>query len=262
MIKNYINVIIPIIKICKNWHVIIFSKLFNLKIKNIELKDGVKFSVDGIIPKADLSMLVETWFNHDYTPLGFEIGEKDLVIDIGANNGFFSIFAAKKATSGHVISFEPVPELVNKIKTNIDLNKISNIKLEQLAVSNKKGHIEFYISKTHNGCHSLFKRSASDDKIIINTIKLEDYCFENKIQKINLLKMDCEGAEYDIFNSLSAKFLKNNIEKISMEYHDIIGEHKHGEIINQLKNNGFSTKVLGDSNSGYIYALNDNLINK
>ena len=260
MIKNYLNVIIPIIKICQNWHVVILCKIFNLKIKEIQLRNGIRFDINSIIPKAELSMLVETWFNHDYTPIGFEINEKDLVIDIGANSGFFSIFAAKKALKGTVVSFEPVPELVSKIKRNIYLNNISNIKLEQIGISNKEGHSEFYVSKTHNGCHSLFKRDNSDSKIIIKTMKLEDYCFKNNIQKINLLKIDCEGAEYTIFNSLSTAFLKNNIEKIAMEYHDVINNNKHEEIVNLLTSNGFSTKVLGDFNSGYIYAINNNLI--
>ena len=254
MIKNYINVIIPIIKICRNWPIVILSKIFNLKIKEIRLKNGVIFVVNGIIPKADLSMLIETWANHDYTPIGFEICEKDLVIDIGANNGFFSIFATKKAIKGRVFSFEPVPDLIKKIKNNIEINKLTNIKLEQLAISGKKGPSEFYVSKTHNGCHSLFQRDGLDEKIIINTITLEGYCIENNIHKIDFLKLDCEGAEYDIFNSISESFLRKKIKKISMEYHDVINEHKHEEIVSLLTDNGFKVEVKG----GYIYALNNN----
>ena len=258
MIKNYINVIIPIIKICKNWNIVILSKILNLKIKKMELKNGVIFIVNGIIPKAYLSMLVETWVNKDYTPEGFEIQSNDTVIDIGANSGFFSIFAAKKANKGRVISFEPVPYLIKKIEENIVVNKLSNITLEQIAISNTNSSSEFYISNTHSGCHSLFKRDDLGEKIIVKTMTLENYCAVNSINKINLLKLDCEGAEYDIFNSLSESFLRNNVEKISMEYHDVIGKHKHEKIVNQLKNNNFSIKVLGDSNSGYIYALNNN----
>lgn len=253
MIENYIRVIIPIIRVCKNWPTVIFGKIFNFKIKEIRLRSGAVFAVHGIIPKADLSMLIETWANHDYTPAGFEIKSTDLVIDIGANNGFFTIFAAQKALAGKVICFEPVPDLAKKIKENIRANNSKNITLEQIAVSNKKGTSEFYISKNHNGCHSLFQRDNLDEKIKISTTNLESYCAEMGIKKINFLKLDCEGAEYDIFNSLSQSFLKNSIEKISMEYHDVINEHKHQEIVALLSDNNFSVRV----SRGYIYASNN-----
>ena len=255
MIRNYINVILSIILICRNWPVIIFSKEFNLKIKHIQLKNGVFFTVDGIIPNADLSMLTETWVHQDYTPTGFEIEEEDVVMDIGANNGFFTVFAAKKAIRGKVISFEPVPYLTEKIKTNIMLNNLSNVTLEQIAISGKKGASEFYISQTHNGCHSLFQRDNLDEKIIIITTTLENYCNEHNIQKINFLKLDCEGTEHDIFNSLSVAFLRNNIDKIAMEYHEVIHKHILEEMVILLRDNNFLVTV----DKGYIYAKNDNL---
>lgn len=260
MIKNYINVIIPIIKICKNWPIVILSKTLNLKINKIKLRDNVVFIVNDTIPKAYLSMLVETWVNNDYTPKGFEIQSNDIVIDIGANSGFFSIFAAKKANKGRVISFEPVPYLIKKIEENIKENKISNITLEQIAISNTNSSSEFYISNTHSGCHSLFKRDNLDKKITVKTMTLENYCSVNNIGKINLLKLDCEGAEYDIFNSLSESFLKKNVEKISMEYHDVINSEKHERIVDLLIKNNFKVKTIGDLSSGYIYALKNNLI--
>ena len=147
---------------------------------------------------------------------------------------------------------------IKKIEENISANKLSNITLEQIAISNTNSYSEFYISNTHSGCHSLFKRDDLGEKISVKTMTLENYCEVNKIGKINLLKLDCEGAEYDIFNSLSESFLKNNIEKISMEYHDVINEHKHEEIVNLLKNNNFRVEI----NNGYIYAINKNLIHE
>lgn len=252
----YRKIIIAIIKICKNWPTVIVAKFLNLPIGEVKLRNGVSFTYNDILPKADLSMLAEIWLSHDYTPDGFDIRPSDVVFDIGANNGFFTVFAAKQAIRGIVVAFEPVPFLADRIKNNIQGNNLTNVTLEPMAVSGANQETSFYLSDAHNGCHSLYKRDISDgNKITVKTVTLEDYCNKSQIKIINHLKLDCEGAEYEIFQSLSLNFLQTRIEKISMEFHDTLTGHSHQEIIQKLETAGYKAWTV----FGYLYAININM---
>jgi len=255
MIKNYYRVLLALIGSLKNWPSVIAAKIFNQEIQYLELKNGLRIFIGGKLRPADLSMFAEIFYNKFYNPAGYEIGKNDLVIDIGANNGYFTVFAAKEAPEGRIISFEPVPELAKKIDKNIATNNLKNVKLENIAVSDNIGLSTFYVSQVHNGCHSLFHRNDSDEKIEVATTTLEAYCSENKIAKIDFLKLDCEGAEYKIFQSLSEAFLRKSIKKISMEYHDDITDNMHTLIEQILLNAEYDVSVK----NGFLYAENRNL---
>jgi FkbM family methyltransferase len=248
---NYFNVLIAIKVLCKNYIRIILNKIIRIPIKKVEMNNGIKFFVNKNIGKADLSMFSEIWYREFYNPPFFSIKNKDIIIDIGANNGYFSIYASSLAKNGMIYSFEPAPDLYEIIKKNIDINKISNIKIFNSGVAGNDTKLNFYLSKGHNGCHSLYRRSPDDEEIRIDAVNLENFCFDKKIEKINLLKLDCEGAEYEIILNFSINFLEK-IEKITMEYHDDINEHKHDEIVNFLENNNFLVCVK----SGYLYGIN------
>lgn len=254
MIKNYLHVIKAIVSKCKNWPHIILAKILNLKLKNISLKNNQKIYVGDRLGKADLSMFSEIFYKQYYNPKGFEINEGDIVFDVGANSGFFTLYSSSKATNGKVFAFEPVPYLFEKINKTVSLNDIGNVVVENIAIGKDEDSSSFYISKDHNGCHSFYKRDGELDKVTVKSKGLEKYCRENNITKIDFLKLDCEGAEYDILNNDSFEFIKNSIGKIAMEYHDNINNHKHTDIVRNLSDLGFYVKV----NSGYIYAKNGN----
>lgn len=256
MINNYIKILFTVIILCDNFLEIVYAKLFNKDIYSLNLRNGIKFMVKGKIGKADLSMLSEIWYYKYYNPKGFEINNNDIVFDIGANNGYFSLYAAKKGKK--IYAFEPLPKLCNKIRETIQINKVGNVVLENIGIAEEKGELSFFESHIHNGCHSLFKRDESDTEIKIKINSLENYCNENNIKKIDFLKLDCEGAEYQIFESLSEDFLRKKIVKISLEYHDdIIKSKSHTILVKILEQNNFKVFI----ENGYLYALNKDFIN-
>ncbi len=254
MIKNYTNVIKALVSECRNWPQIIFAKIFDLELKNIILNDGTRIYMGGKIGKADLSMFVEIWHSKFYNPDVFEIHKNDTVFDIGANNGYFTSYAAKKAIEGKIYAFEPVPDLANKIKKTVALNNFTNVIVESIALGDTNSNRPLYVSKEHNGCHSLYERKGEMEEINVPVKTLEKYCEDKNIQKIDFLKMDCEGAEYEIIKESSSDFIKNKINLISMECHDDINTHTHEEIVKVLQNTGFTVKV----SNGYLYAKNEN----
>ena len=220
-----------------------------MTINEIRLRNGIKFSATSI-DRAELSMLVDIWYRKVYTPSFFSIHSQDIIIDVGANKGYFSLFAATRASNGKVYAFEPVTELFNRALENSRLNRLSNLTIINKALWSESGEKPFYLS-TNSGGHSMRPKPSSYEEVVVHTIRLDEFCKANQINRIDLLKLDCEGAEYDILMTLDKDFL-DHIKKISMEIHDF-GSHHHNQILDFLGKNNFKTKEL----EGYIYAWRD-----
>ena len=243
--------------LCENWFSLLSSKLLQkvfginvFPVSFIKLRNGQKFVVKKNKLDVDLFTLTEVIYDKVYNPPFFDIQPNDIVLDIGANKGYFSLYAAR-TVNAQVYCFEPVPNLFDIIKENIQINNTTNIFPQNVAVSNKSGKTDFFLAEKDNVAHSLFNALPSMKKIEVETVTLEDFCKKHALKKINFLKMDCEGSEYDILLGATKEFL-SSIEKISMEYHDGSNEHKHQELVDFLEKNNF----LVTTREEYLYALN------
>ncbi|WNZ27310.1 FkbM family methyltransferase [Leptolyngbya sp. NK1-12] len=121
-------------------------------------------------------------------------------LDVGAYHGIYSVLAGRKVTSsGQVYAFEPTPSHSRRIQHHLRLNQINNVKVETLALSNSDGHTEFYIPV--NGVMSVgsIKPSLSSrgklKPTTVETIRLDNYVKQQALSRIDLIKVDVEGAE-------------------------------------------------------------------
>jgi FkbM family methyltransferase len=232
-IKSFLK----IIKTFKNWESYLldywFKKRGNLTYYG---RDGSIYQIRA--PTDDHYILSEICIHQIYNPKGFEIKKGDIVLDIGAHIGIFSIYAGKKKAK--VYSFEPTKENYDKLSSNMEKNKLNNVLLSNVAVSNKKGGSPFYIcnEKEFNARHSLFDPGKESKKVIMQTTTLKDIIKENKLSKINFLKLDCEGAEYDILFNCPKEIL-DKIDKISMEFHSLDEKRNRTTLKTFLERNGF-----------------------
>ena len=101
----------------------------------LETNDKLKIKIRA--NSTDIMQLGTVWFTKDYTMPEFEIKNNDVVIDIGAHVGLFSLFVSQFCKDGKIYCFEPVKENYEILLDNIDLNKIKNIISLNLAVSKK-----------------------------------------------------------------------------------------------------------------------------
>lgn len=178
----------------------------------IDFKDGYKI----ICPKKNIPALIETCINEDYTRKFYNIESGDIVFDIGANVGSFSIFAAKKGAK--VIAFEPDPYNLRYIKKNISINNLEDLVIiYPFAVSNIEGVANLSINDNH-ACGSIFDKTNMEKILEVNTITIDKVVEELKIDKINFLKIDVEGAEYLILKSIPNKIF-DIINNIAGEFH-------------------------------------------
>jgi len=137
----------------------------------------------------------------------------DIVLDIGANVGYFTAVAANLiGTEGQLYSFEPEPVHFSRLQRLVDLNPSHRICAINGAVSNKNGTADFYVCE-HPGWHSLreeFPGAPIREKITVETTSLDTFLIGKSLNEpgsVRLAKVDIEGAEFQAFSG-AAQCLK------------------------------------------------------
>lgn len=184
--------------------------------------------------------LYEIFCNNLYVKSHCKINPNDIVVDIGGNLGFFSYFALCKGAS-KVYCFEPSSDCVKSIRKNFTL--FPNLVVEESAVTISNGMVLFYYNVDSSIQSSIFTPELGDG-VMCKSTNLNDYINKNDIPKINYLKLDCEGAEYEIIESLSDVYLTNNIDNICIEYH-FNTDGRLRPMLEKLKRCGFNTEAEG-----------------
>jgi FkbM family methyltransferase len=130
------------------------------------------------------------------------IGPDNIVYDIGAHYGYFTLFASRLVGNlGRVYAFEPMPKNFQRLAYNIKINKPNNIKLYNYAISDKETVLNFSDSKntvanTYIASSPLFSQPIPI--IEIKSISLDILFSRKEILPPQFIKIDTEGAEYDI----------------------------------------------------------------
>ncbi len=130
------------------------------------------------------------------------INADTIVLDIGANTGYYSIIAAKKAR--HIYAFEPGSINRKKLEENTGLNKLVNITILPYAISDQKGMAELFISgKDNTGMNSLAQPgNFSGEKEIVSVETIDNWVAENRIPGISIVKIDVEGLEMQVLRGM------------------------------------------------------------
>jgi len=215
-------------QIFKNWII------FPLSYYNIIKSDFIIFKTrtEKIIKirkhSTDLMALTNVWLIEEYKRPNFEINSNDVVIDIGAHIGLFTLYASQFCNEGTIYSFEPVKENYELLVENVKSNNLKQVRIFNLAVSNSNESIKLYINDDKSG-HSMF--SQSSQSIMVDSISLQKIFDDNNIEHCNFLKLDCEGAEYEIIKNLPSEYFEK-IDKIVIEYHMA---NSQPELLDELK---------------------------
>jgi len=134
--------------------------------------------------------------------LNYFLKEGMTFIDIGANQGEFSLFAQEKIKNGRVISFEPVSFQFDLLKNNITLNNFTNIEINKYGLSDEVGILPIYNSTNtaihggfHEGLSTLYKSDERDNFQENVDLKIFDDEYFDKLNRFDFLKIDIEGAE-------------------------------------------------------------------
>jgi len=240
MMKRYYN----LFKTFKNWWIYLAYKYGISKTDPLvlETRNGVFMEV----PFRLLHTFKEIFMDECYLAgLEHPVPSGATVVDIGANAGYFTLFAVSCFADARVFSFEPVPVNYAQLERQRKLNSARPIKCFPKAVAGQAGEISLAFDSSDSFTTSATIIRQTDrqaESIKVPCLTLLQVLDENNIQRCDLLKMDCEGAEYEILYNCPPEYLRR-IDQIAMEVH-------RGEKVNQnidalegfLKQQGFFTR--------------------
>lgn len=190
-----------------------------------------------------------------------KLNDQKIIIDIGANIGFYTLKAALRMPSCKIYSFEPNPDTYNRLLKNIELNKLGNVFPFQQAVNSIDGVVKFKKDAQSWTSHiAVDDEYNSEDLITVDAVMLDDFLVQHGVDLLDLLKIDAEGAEYDIL--LGARKSLKKIKTIVLEYHS---NELLVSIKDYLEDNGFyeilrECAIYNGSNMGYLYYLNREIL--
>ncbi|HVM87590.1 MAG TPA: FkbM family methyltransferase [Puia sp.] len=182
------------------------------------------FEVHGI---SYLQKMSKKDFQKDAFEVQYELLKKNakIIFDVGANRGdvsekYFQLFPSAK-----IYAFEPFPECFENLQQRFE--SIRNINCVQMAISSKKEAKDFFVNRSAD-TNSLYKSNSiglSSDKLVenvstiqVNCISIDEFCEENNIQNIDILKMDIQGGELNALKG-AVKLLKD--QRIKLIYSEV-----------------------------------------
>tara|TARA_B110000046_G_scaffold43468_1_gene48411 strand:+ start:300 stop:953 length:654 start_codon:yes stop_codon:yes gene_type:complete len=172
-----------------------------------------------------------------------DILETDIVADIGAYVGEYSIYALNKGAK-KVLSYEPTPETFDVLKMNINSlkNKDKSKIYNAAVVGDNSKTINLFISKGIGVTNSIVKERGKVGSIEIEAIK-----YEKALQDATIVKIDVEGAEYNF------DILQPNLRAIILEFHPLGNDWKDRaiKIMNKIESSGFKNVIKPTFKSGW-----------
>lgn len=246
---NYFNTLFQ--KIIRSWRIVRYTN-FSL-FRPSQLKDkSVIFNINGqnieIVGQSIWSMIEEIVIDDVYK-IRTQANPK-VMLDVGANVGIFALHAATLFPECRIYAFEPSYKNFMLLKKNT--NGFKNIYCIQAAISDKDG-IGYIQEGLDFTAFQVSLEHTSADAESCKVLSLDTFLKEASIRFVDILKLDCEGAEYDIvLNNL------RSIEQVVGEYH-VVENKKTENLKKSLEDKGFEIKKWDPfplGNAGLFWAVN------
>ena len=184
-------------------------------------------------------------------------GDKNaIVIDVGGHIGTFSIYSILALKAGKVVTLEPNKESFEILARNIKANGLSDqITIMHYALSHKNETVKLYLDSENWG-HSITNTSLKNYEEV-TAISLPSLFELQKIEVCDLIKFNCEGAEFQVILSLDAATLRKIKMMIILFHEDLVNGENRKTLTDVLEQNGFLTRIdYEESQRGWIIAKN------
>ena len=238
-------VLTHVIKLFQNWYVLILIQLGLVRGKRItlSLRSGVRFEVRTEM--RDWYAIAEVWSTCPYLHVGHTIDENArVVIDIGAHIGAFSLLAISLSREALVYAYEPNVNNFRLLQRNIELNKgghADRIRPRRAAVWSHRGRGKLFLNSASSEGHSFYPLGGGPVEEV-DCVTLSEILDSEGVDTCDFLKIDCEGAEYEILASTPSTHL-HRINRMSIECHKVPG-HSAADLASLLGREGFDVQVI------------------
>lgn len=229
-LRRYVN----LWRYVRNWRQYLLWKLRGYdqpQQMQVILRNGFRFQVDY---RSRIEFKV-VFLREDYTwPFRLNENLQGTIIDLGANVGYFTLYAAFRFPACRVMAFEPFPKNAEVLRRHVAVNKAMNCEIIEAAVSGATEEVVFgTLDDYANPTDSRIMRDAVPDgsRVFRVCARSLDEIFDSyKITCVPLLKMDIEGAEYDVLYNASDENL-SRIERIALETEDLDGDRQNTDAL-------------------------------
>jgi FkbM family methyltransferase len=205
----------------------------------VRLRNGSRFSVLTIM---DVWVLKETILDRVYEKVGTSLQKGWNVVDIGAAQGDFAVWAGRQVNPGRLIAIEPFPQSFDLLRENVASNDLTNVTAHEAAIASQNGRARLNLVTGEAAQHSTADGSFGKGQMEVNTLTLAELFSIHSLEHCDFLKMDCEGAEYDILFHASSEVLQK-VARICMEVHDGVTPYSREDMRQFLQGSGYRVKI-------------------
>ena len=207
----------------------------------LRTRDGLAIAIRRNL--WDARIVREIFFELPYTR-HLRLAPHPVVVDIGGYIGDFALYAARYLGAARVVVYEPTLENFALLARNIDLNGYGDRITAVRRAVGEAGEVKLNVQKLEGDeIHvSAYRYADRAERRRVQSVSLEQLLEAHGLESVDLLKVDCEGGEYDIFPDAPAQALAR-IRNIAFEYHVVDGwEAKLERATSRLRAAGFALR--------------------
>jgi FkbM family methyltransferase len=243
----------------RNWRALVWD-LAGFPISRpyvIRLRDGAKFRIRSLM---DAWIVKEVYLDRDYERWGAVLQAGWTVVDVGAHIGAFSVLAARQAPRIQVHAFEPTPDSYILLCQNVELNRAMNVTTHALAVRRVTAPLPLYTLAGNPERNSIIAPGPRGQcaAMTVTALTLADVFERFAIERCDFLKLDCEGAEFDLLLQAPPELFRR-IRHVCLEYHDGATAFSHADLLRLFTRLGLRTRHAPSPvqpGQGFLHALN------
>lgn len=243
-LKKYIN----LAKNVHNWPNYLYAKHIDTKQNPVVFRAGNGVVIE--VPKGAITAIFKEIFMEDLYDIAFlktHLKPQPVIVDVGANLGFFALFMASQVPGARVFAYEPLPTNFKHLQRHFRLNQDKALVAENKAVAGAKGSLELYYNPNVDFTPLASLRTDFEDtntsRVTVEAVSLPDIFAGHQLQQIDLLKLDCEGAEYDILYPCPDSLLQR-VKLMAMETHQGTKANENTEALCAfLREKGFTVRT-------------------
>jgi FkbM family methyltransferase len=241
-----INVRVPLrfIAAVTNWPLYFSHKKHSGEV-TYRLRNGFLFSVPA--DTTDINPFTDIWFRGVYDAPGIAFDQAKTVIDVGGHIGAFTLYVASHSPEARIYTLEPEPQSFAYLQKNVVQNNLADrVTCIQAGVGGQEGTMELHVVPGRGEGNSVYRAPEGSTTLSIDVVRLQDLFDREKIEHCDILKMNAEGVEYEIFYGLPAEYFAK-ISAIVMNYHVFVPhpDATPDKLRSHLEKHGFTVHEQG-----------------
>lgn len=193
-------------------------------------------------PDRDASWVISRQIaDGEYSYPGLRPRRGDRVVDIGANIGVYALWASM--LGAQVVAYEPAPDTFRHLVTNVRGRAVTPIHAAVVGHATVDRTARLFLHDQRSTRNTLVGHEIDSRETLKNTVEIPSVSIQDVLREpCNLLKVDCEGAEFELLDAASDTTLRA-AERVVMEFHRSVGEP--ASLVDRLAAAGFEARVLG-----------------